>query len=296
MSLSQFQNYLEYEKQYSSHTVKAYMRDLHQFEAYLKEEFEMDNDSVEHFHVRSWIVLLMQNGISARTINRKISVLRSYFSFLRKQGLRKDDPMLKVISPKIGKKLPSVVHSYQLETLFEDIVFPQGFEGLRDQLLLKILYGTGLRNSELVNLKVEDIDWKAGRIKVLGKGDKERLVPLLPALEQEIRDYLTFRKNYFEEMEETYLLLKNDGKRVYPKLVYNIVRKYLGQVTSLSYRGPHTLRHSFATHLCDEGADLSAIKKLMGHASLASTEVYLHNSIEQLKEVYKKAHPKAKKK
>ena len=162
--------------------------------------------------------------------------------------------------------------------------------------MLTILYATGLRNAELVHLKVEDIDLNAGRLKVLGKGNKERLVPLLPDVVEEIKQYLAFRKEYFDEMDETYLLLKNDGQRLYPKFVYLIVKKYLGQVTSLAYRGPHSLRHSFATHLCDEGADLSAIKNLMGHASLASTEVYLHNSIEQLKEVYKKAHPKARKK
>jgi len=296
MSLSQFKNYLVYEKQYSLHTQKAYMRDLHQFEQFLQEEYEIDHDSVEHFHVRSWIVDMMQKGISARTINRKISVLRSYYGFLRKLGLREDNPMLKVVSPKIGKKLPSVVHSYQLDHLFQEVVFPEGFEGLRDQLLLKILYGTGLRNSELVHLKIEDIDFGSQRLKVLGKGSKERLIPLLPELLVEIKEYMALRQNYFEEFDDQYLLLKNDGKKVYSKFVYNIVKKYLGQVTSLEYRGPHTLRHSFATHLCDEGADLSAIKHLMGHASLSSTEIYLHNSIEQLKQVYKKAHPKAKKK
>lgn len=296
MSLSQFQNYLRYEKDYSAHTQKAYTRDLRQFADYVKEIYEIDYNEVKHLHVRSWIVALMQKGISARTINRKISVLRSYYGFLRKLGLKEDNPMLKVISPKIGKKLPSVVHAYQLDLLFEEVIFPEGFEGIRDRLLLKILYGTGLRNSELVNLKVVDLDLKSGRLKVLGKGNKERFVPLLPELECEIKEYMALRQNYFETFDEEYLLLKNDGQKVYPKLVYNIVKKYLGQVTSLEYRGPHTLRHSFATHLCDEGADLSAIKNLMGHASLASTEVYLHNSIEQLKEVYKSAHPKAKKK
>ncbi len=296
MSLSQFENYLVYEKQYSTHTQKAYMRDLHQFEQFLQEEYEIGYDLAEHFHVRGWIVAMMQRGISARTINRKVSVLRSYYGFLRKLGLREDNPMLKVVSPKIGKKLPAVVHSYQLDLLFEEVVFPEGFEGVRDQLLLKILYGTGLRNAELVNLQIKDIDFGTQRLKVLGKGGKERLVPLLPNLIREIKDYLALRKKYFEEYDEAYLLLKNDGKRVYAKFVYNIVKKYLGQVTSLEYRGPHTLRHSFATHLCDGGADLSAIKNLMGHASLSSTEIYLHNSIEQLKQVYKKAHPKAKKK
>jgi len=296
MSLSQFKNYLAYEKQYSLHTQKAYIRDLEQFDQFLQELYEISYDSVEHFHVRSWIVNMMQKGISARTINRKISVLRSYFGFLRKLGLREENPMLKVISPKIGKKLPAIVHTYQLDQLFQEITFPEGFEGIRDQLLLKILYGTGLRNSELVNLKVNDIDFANQRLKVLGKGNKERLVPLFPDLIDEIKMYLALRKDYFEKINEEYLLLKNDGEKVYAKFVYNIVKKYLSQVTSLEYRGPHTLRHSFATHLCDEGADLSAIKNLMGHASLSSTEVYLHNSIEQLKRVYKNAHPKAKKK
>lgn len=294
MSLSQFKNYLAYEKQYSLHTQKAYARDLLQFEQFLQDTYSIGYDSVEHFHVRSWIVEMMQKGISARTINRKISVLRSYYVFLRKLGQRADNPMLKVVSPKIGKKLPSVVHSYQLDKLFSDVVFPEGFEGARDQLVLKILYGTGLRNSELVNLKVGDIDFGTKRLKVLGKGSKERLIPLLPELVMEIEAYLPLREKYFEEFDDVYLILKNDGQKVYPKFVYNLVKKYLGQVTSLEYRGPHTLRHSFATHLCDEGADLSAIKNLMGHASLSSTEVYLHNSIEQLKAVYKKAHPKGK--
>jgi len=296
MSLSQFKNYLQYEKQYSPHTQMAYARDLKQFTLFLESEYAIDPGVVEHFHVRSWIVSMMQKDISARTINRKISVLRSYYGFLRKLDLRKDNPMLKVISPKIGKKLPAVVHSYQLDKLFQDVSFPEGFEGVRDQLLLKILYGTGLRNSELVHLKVKDIDFGFKRLKVMGKGNKERLIPLLPELNSEIRAYLAIRNDFFEDFDDEFLLLKNDGKKVYAKFVYNIVKKYLGQVTSLEYRGPHTLRHSFATHLCDEGADLSAIKNLMGHASLASTEVYLHNSIEKLKDIYKKAHPKAKNK
>ncbi len=295
MAQKRFNNYLEFERQYSPHTIKAYKRDLNQFFLFLQEAYEMDGSEALHFHIRGWIVHLMQSGISARTINRKISVLRTYYNFLQKIDLRKDNPVLKIISPKTGKSLPAVVHSYQLDTLFNEVVFPEGFEGVRDLLLLKILYGTGLRNAELVNLKVADIDLPASQLKVLGKGSKERLVPLMPELIKEIEGYLSFRENHFEEIDQTYLFLKSDGKQVYPKLVYNIVRKYLAQVTSLKKRGPHTLRHSFATHLCDEGADLSAIKNMMGHASLASTEVYLHNSIAKLKEVYMKAHPKARK-
>lgn len=295
MSQVRFENYLKYEKQYSAHTLKAYSRDLAQFYDFVQVEFDLEGLKAKHYHIRAWIVSMMQQEVTSRTINRKISVLRSYFRFLQKTQERSDNPTDKIISPKIGKTLPTVLHTYQLDMLFSEVAFPEGFQGVRDRLLLKLLYATGMRNAELVNLQVRNIDFSAKSLKVKGKGSKERLVPLIPELLRDIKEYLLLRADVFEEMDEEYLVLKDDGQKVYPKFVYNLVRKYLAQVTSLQKKGPHTLRHSFATHLCDEGADLSAIKNLMGHASLASTEVYLHNSIAKLKEVYKKAHPRAKK-
>ncbi len=295
MNRRRYQQYLQYERQYSAHTLKAYHRDLDQFFDFVQDTFGISEPEVDHYHVRAWVVSLMQAGLTARTVNRKLSALRSYFGFLQKAGLRGRNPVEKIQSPKLGKRLPQVLQASQIERLFTELSFPDGFEGMRDRLILLLLYATGIRNFELVGLTTADLDTVRSRIRVRGKGNKERLIPILPSLMANFQKYLAAREKIVQD-DVVALFVKADGRPVYPKLVYNVVRKYLSLVTSIERKGPHALRHSFATHLCDEGADLSAIKKLMGHASLASTEVYLHNGIAKLKEIYKKAHPKAERK
>lgn len=295
MTRISFLKYLEFEKRYSFHTVSAYENDLKQFSVYLETVYGVsDTIKTEFFHVRSWIVELMSQKVSARSINRKLSTLKSYFKYLQLRELIDVSPMQKVIAPKAGKKLPVFLNNKQTEFLSEQILFENSFSGKRDQLILEMFYATGMRRAELINLKLSDIDFKANRLTVLGKGNKERIIPFGESLKRTLFSYIEQRKLDFPENESHNLLLTNKGGPVYPKLVYNTVKKYLSQVTTLEKRSPHVLRHTFATHLMDEGADLNAVKELLGHSSLAATQVYTHNSIEKLKRAYKQAHPKAK--
>ena len=233
--------------------------------------------------------------MSPKSINRKLSTLKSLFQFLLKKEKIEIDPMLKVVSPKTGKRLPAFVEEQKMDSLLEDITFPEGFKGLRDKLVLEILYQTGIRRSELIHLQISDIDFQNQLIKVLGKGNKERLIPINRQLRLLINDYLALRKTTFPDLLEIgQLMLTDKGKPMYPKFVYNLVKKYLSYVTTQEHRSPHILRHSFATHLSNNGADLNAIKELLGHSSLAATQIYTHNTIDRLKEIYQQAHPKAK--
>jgi integrase/recombinase XerC len=293
MKIKAFFQYLEYEKRYSPRTLETYRNDLNQFLDYSKTTYEIsDISTIEHLHIRSWVVELMQNDISPRSINRKLSVLKTYFKFLLKNGHTDKNPLLKVIAPKVGKSLPVFVDENSLENLFVHVEFGNDFEGKRDRLIMELFYGTGMRRAELINLKTTDLDFSMNRIKVLGKGNKERLIPLAPYLVSLIQEYLKLRNAEFPNAEH-YLLLTNKGKKTYPMFVHRTVTKYLSMVSTVEKKSPHVLRHSFATHLLDNGADLNAVKDLLGHANLAATQVYTHNSISRLKEVYKKAHPKA---
>ena len=292
-----FIKYLELEKRFSSHTVVAYKNDLDQFFAYTKETYSLTSISeVRHFHIRAWVVELMQNKITPRSINRKLSTLKTYFKFLKKRKQVQDNPMLKVIAPKVGKRLPVVVKAIELSELFEKINFGEGYSAVRDEMVMELLYATGMRRSELINLTPNHIDFFNRHIKVLGKGNKERLIPFAKPLADRLNNYISVREDEFGLGATAPLFLTGKGKKLYPKLVYNLVKKYLSQVTTVEQRSPHVLRHSFATNLSDNGADLNAIKELLGHSSLAATQVYTHNSIEKLKKVYQQAHPKAKKK
>ncbi len=295
MTRISFLNYLQFERRYSPHTILAYETDLKQFSVYLEAVYGVeDSIKTEFFHVRSWIVELMSQNVSARSINRKLSTLKSYFKYLQLRELIDVSPMQKVIAPKPGKKLPVFLNSKQTDFLADQIEFEDSFEGKRDQLILEVFYATGMRRAELINLKLSDIDFKANRLTVLGKGNKERIIPFGEPLKRTIFSYIEQRKSSFPNNTTNNLLLTNKGEPVYPKLVYNTVKKYLSQVTTLEKRSPHVLRHTFATHLMDKGADLNAVKELLGHSSLAATQVYTHNSIEKLKSAYKQAHPKAK--
>ncbi len=289
-----FFKYLTYEKRYSPHTLTSYRTDLGQFAAYLANTYQLEDPAqADHTIIRSWIVSLLQNKMEARSVNRKIACLRSYYKFLLRQGQITQNPMLKVIAPKSGKKLPAFLPKETIEQLFEQIEFPDTFEGWRDKLVLELLYGTGMRLSELIGLQENSIDLNQKTIRVLGKGQKERILPLNKALQTCLEIYRKFKSLEFPDNQPAPLLVTSKMQPLYPKLVYRIVKNYTGMVTTSQHRNPHVLRHTFATHLLDNGADLNAIKDLLGHSSLAATQVYTHNSIEKLKAIFEKAHPKA---
>lgn len=296
MKFNLFLSYIRFEKRFSPHTIKAYQNDLEQFQTYVFATYgDLANKDISHIHIRSWLIKLMEDGMTPKSINRKLSSLKSLFQFLLKKEKIDKDPMLKVIAPKIGKRLPAFVEEQKLEYLLEEVTYPEGFSGIRDRLVMELLYQTGIRRSELIHLQISDIDFQGQLIKVLGKGNKERLIPINRTLRLLITDYLSIRKTTFPELIEIgQLLLTNKGKPMYPKFVYNLVQKYLSIVTTQAQRSPHILRHSFATHLSNNGADLNAIKELLGHSSLAATQIYTHNTIDRLKEIYQQAHPKAK--
>ena len=291
--IEQFLQYLEFEKRYSAHTLTSYQTDLGQFVSFITQIYDLQEwQSVQGMHVRAWMVYLLDQGLSERSINRKFSALKSFFKFLKRHNNLTTDPMKKVVAPKVRKRLPEFLREGQTELLFSKVVFPEGFEGLRDRLVLELLYQTGLRRSELVRLRDTDLDRSAGWLRVKGKGGKTRLVPVTGPLVQLIDAYREIREAAdFEAAPE--LLRTDAGKAMYPKFVYNLVRRYLSQVTTAEKRSPHVLRHTFATHLANRGADLNVIKELLGHSSLAATQVYTHNTVEKLKAVYRQAHPKA---
>jgi len=290
-----FINYLKFEKRYSPHTITAYKKDLEQFDSFLKSEYEVTKaDYVSYQMVRSWIVGLMEQDISARSVNRKLSALKSYFKYMKKEGYIRENPMPMIQSPKTSKRLPVFVDPESMETLFSSEIFDDGFEGIRDRLILEMFYMTGIRLSELINLKDSDIDFYQQNIKVLGKRNKERLVPISPGLINSIKKYLEIRNKSVEVIEQNdYFYVTIKGKKLYEKLAYRIVNSYLGKVSTLKKKSPHVLRHTFATHMLNNGADLNAIKEILGHSSLAATQVYTHNTIEKLKNIYNQAHPRA---
>lgn len=296
MKLTTFLNYLEYERRYSKHTIAAYQRDLNQFITYIGEQYDLTEwTSVQSRHLRSWVVLLMQQGLSATSIHRKISSLKTYHKFLLTSQVINHQSFPTVLLPKKKERLPAFVEKGQLSKLESKVVFPEGFEGLRDYLILEILYVTGMRRSELIALEWQAVDWENNYFRVMGKGNKLRLIPFGKELKATLERYQQLVKETFGEQTGAQILRTNKGKPMYPKFVYNKVKQYLSLVTTAPKKSPHVLRHSFATHLANNGADLNAIKELLGHASLAATQIYTHNSIEQLKKVYEQAHPKAKK-
>lgn len=293
MPQKSFIDYLQYEKRYSGHTVVAYRNDLRQFFEFLKTQYETERViDVAHIHIRSWIVSLIEQGLNNNSINRKISCLKAYFKYLKRTGEIAVNPMLKVVAPKSGKRLPVFVEEKNMEALFTPEMFSEDFEGKRDALIIELFYNTGIRLSELINLKESNVDLAQRQLKVLGKRNKERIIPISPSLEAIIGDYIALKKGMNFGNQGSHLIVKSDGVKLYEKLVYRIVNRYLGLVTTLKKKSPHVLRHTFATHMLNKGADLGAIKELLGHSSLAATQLYTHNSIEQLKDVHKKAHPK----
>ena len=293
--LESFINFLNYEKRYSKHTVKSYTNDISQFQSFVLNQYEIEDIClVQHTHVRSWVVDLMESGVKARSVNRKLSSLKSYFNFLKRSGKLKVNPTSKVIAPKTEQRLPSVIQEEEIRALLDEIVFEENFKGLRDRLVLETLYLTGMRKAELIELKDQDIDFNRKLIKVFGKGKKERLIPVSDTFITLIKTYINARNQHFDLNQFATFFIGNSGNKMYPKFVYNLVKRYLSLVSTSDKRSPHILRHSFATHLSNKGAKLNAIKELLGHSNLSATQIYTHNSIEQLKKVYDKAHPKGK--
>jgi integrase/recombinase XerC len=290
-----FIDYLKFEKRYSPHTVRSYQDDLCQFFLFLNKSFgDIPVKDIIPAYVRSWLASLKEENLTARSINRKLSTLKSFFKYQVRTGELEQTPMTNVIAPKAGKRLPSFIPETDLAALLHTLRFSEDWKGLNAKMLLSLFYFTGMRLSELINLKERQIDKSKRVIKILGKGNKERIVPVSPELLKMIDEYIDAKKKEYELTDE-YLLVTEKGKRMYPKYAYLLTRHYLSTIKTLEKKSPHTLRHTFATHLTNHGANLNAVKELLGHASLASTQVYTHNTIEKLKEVYKKAHPKEQK-
>lgn len=292
--IQSFINSLQFEKRYSLHTVEAYHNDLIQFFDYLHTQFgEMDLSQVSSSFIRSWLASLKEEEYKAKSINRKLSALKSFFKYHLKMGVITATPVINITAPKISRKLPVYVEKAEMNTLLTDIEFPDNWRGYTDKLLLSIFYNTGMRLSEQVNLKENQIDKDRGVLRILGKGNKERIVPVSQKLMMELQRYISQKRVKLENFDTVHLLVDRKGKRLNRGTIYITVKKYLKQITTIERRSPHVLRHTFATHLMDNGADINAVKELLGHSSLSSTQIYIHNSIERLKKVYKKAHPKA---
>ena len=297
MKKETFMRYLRDEKRYSEHTVRAYLRDVENFWEFLKTYDEpMNLAEAESQHVRSWLVSMMEEGLSVRSIRRKFSSLRSYYRLMKRMGHFANDPLQRVPLPKGKKRLPEYVRESEAKRMLEDSSRAvEDYASARDHLILTLLANLGLRRSEILTLRWEDVDMSGGQLRVRGKGGKERLLPLLPAWEELFKDYKAFYERDFGEASRGRpVFLLNSGKPLYPKFVYRLVRRRLGTVSTLERRSPHVLRHTFATHLLQRGADLNAVKELLGHSSLAATQVYTHHAMERLKEIYRQAHPKGK--
>lgn len=288
-----FYQYIKLEKRYSLHTLSAYKSDLSQFEGFIAESYGIDHDTeISYAMIRSWLASLIENGISARSVNRKLSSLKAYYRFLRKEGLISENPLGRASSLNIPTRLPVFATMPEIEHALATRSNGTPFEISRDLLIMEILYCTGIRLSELINLRISDVDNAAGTIKVTGKRNKQRIIPVTPQLLQLIEEYLELRsRQVMPNVAE--IIVTDKGKKSYPVFIYRKVRHYLGIAGLKGVRSPHVLRHTFATHMLNEGADLNAIKELLGHSSLAATQVYTHLSVEKLKSIYKHAHPRA---
>lgn len=293
MYKSSFINYLKYEKRYSPHTIKAYEMEVQAYLDFLEAE-GMPFEEVDYKFCRYYFATMKEQGKSATSVNRAISVIKSYYKFLQREGMVSSSPVHLIKALKVGKKLPVVVEKEKMVTLLEEMeTMEDSFENSRDFIIMELLFGTGIRLAELLEIKERDIDFLNKKILILGKRNKLRFVPIHSTLIEELKRYLQ-KKNekHFDNISE-HLIVTKEGKQAYPKLVYRVVNKYLSIITSQQKKSPHILRHSFATTLLDNGADLNAIKELLGHAGLSATQIYTHNSVERLKNIYKQAHPKA---
>ncbi|MDQ3534420.1 MAG: tyrosine-type recombinase/integrase [Bacteroidota bacterium] len=289
-----FINYLQFERRYSKHTLTAYKADLLKFQNHLEIFYpDLEIDQVDYRSIRSWIISLKEEDLDSRSINRKIATLRSFYKFLLSEEKIKYDPTQKLKILKMKKSLPNFVGQKDILSLLDQHIFSDDFFGWRDKLILELLYATGMRLSELINLKETDISSYDGIIKVKGKRSKERFIPFTKNLEKIIKNYICKKNEYFESNSYDFLIVTNIQEQSYPMLIYRIVKKHLDMYTTVEKRSPHVLRHTFATHLLDKGADLNAVKDLLGHTGLAATQVYTHNTLDKLKKIFDQAHPKA---
>lgn len=286
-----YRHHLRFEKRYSAHTLSAYLNDLEQFAQYITSVYpDTELLKISHLHLRSWLAELKEKGQSERSINRKISSISGYYKFLMRNGFAKKNPTSLIHSMRLPERLPTFLKESETEHLLENIHFGEGFEAFTQRLILELLYACGMRRAELINLKESDIEWSLNQIRVLGKGHKERLIPLSAVMLDTLRDYIAAKEK--EEINTINLLVLNSGKKLYEKYVYFTVKKYLSQVTTLKKKSPHIMRHTFATHLLNNGASIQAIKELLGHSSIAATQVYTHINIDELKKVHKLNHPR----
>jgi integrase/recombinase XerC len=293
-ALESFLDYLRFEKRYSPHTLSAYQSDLTQFSIFLEKDFELSvPEESTHIMIRSWVVHLMEEGIEARSVNRKITAVRSFFKFMMRQGIVKLSPMLRIQGPKTPSRLPVFVEEDKMDDLLTKVDFGEGYEGVMKKLIVELFYDTGMRRAELINLKIKDVDFYRSSLKVLGKRSKERMIPMGSTLKAGLEAYLKLRRGIQTPEGEDFLLVHANGKKLDANFVYSMINFYLGMVTTLDKRSPHVLRHTFATHMLNHGADLNAIKEILGHANLSATQIYTHNSIEKLKNIHRQAHPKA---
>ena len=293
---NKFNDYLLLEKNYSQHTVTAYLNDIGFFEIFLTNEFEDDNlIAVNYNQIRSWIVSLSDNGISNSSINRKISSLKSFYKFLQKTKQIDSSPLLKHKALKSPKKIQIPFSEKEVALVLNQIVYPEGFEGIRDKLIIDLFYTTGVRRSELIHLKMNNVDLSNNTIKVLGKRNKERIIPILPIIQIQAKKYSSERSGLQRIIDNDYFFLLSNGVKLNDSFVYRLINYYFSDVSEKVKKSPHILRHTFATHLLNNGADINSVKELLGHSSLASTQVYTHNSLAEIQKVYNSAHPRNKK-
>jgi integrase/recombinase XerC len=289
-----FLQYLQIEKRYSAHTVRSYLNDLDQFQSFLLAQGHADDPlAVTSHDIRLWIVTMLDNNYTTVSVHRKISCLRVFFRYLRKEGLIKSDPLEKVVLPKRKKTLPAFVEEGALDKLLDEYNFGDSFAGIRNHTIIEMLYMTGMRRSELTGLRDSDIDLTEGTVKVTGKRNKQRIIPLVKSFVQRLEEYIRIRDENIEKKGEGWFFVTDKGNKLYDKYVYNTVSNYLAMVTTIEKKSPHILRHTFATHMLNRGADLNSIKEFLGHANLSATQIYTHNTFEKLKKIYKQAHPRA---
>ncbi len=289
-----FLKHLQFEKRYSAHTLRSYKTDLDQLEAFCQSvERDLEADRADFRLIRSWVVSMIESGLEARTVNRKITTLKSFYRYLLRQQRITVNPMDKVLAPKQNKRLPHFVEEDKINMLLDEYEFGPAFSGVRNRLIIEMFYITGMRLSELIYLKDKDIDYHNLTVRVLGKRNKERLIPFHQSYLRVFKDYIILREQTFGSPEHDHFFVTDKGKVLYEKFVYRVVNHYLRFVTTMEKRSPHVLRHTFATHMLNKGADLNAIKEILGHANLSATQVYTHNTFEKLRTIYKQAHPRA---
>ncbi|MBU6158080.1 MAG: tyrosine-type recombinase/integrase [Bacteroidetes bacterium] len=289
-----FLDYLRFEKRYALPTIESYSSDLNFLFLFLKEQYETEGLSdIQAPMIRGWLASMKEQGHSAKSINRRISAVKSFYRFLLRKGWVKTNPAALLVAPKISKRLPVYVEKKDMETLFSYVTFPDDWKGRVEKMVFMLFYATGMRLSELTNLKDEQVDMSRRQLKILGKGNKERFIPMEDELCRALTEYKQERTTFLPQVESVFFLVQENGKPLHPRYVQNLIKKYLELVTTIEKKSPHVLRHSFATHLMNNGADLNAVKALLGHSSLAATQVYTHNTIEKLKDIHAKAHPKS---